>query len=160
VIYNRFSVLEAGGYRDKDFPAEDISLWLRMAKTGRLVTVPQVLVNYRLSQSSMSGSNRDLGLGKKRDLIEEIGIDLKSIENCLEDWQEIYNMYSKENMGPERKILFYRDLVKCLKHSRHKFSKHQEIYSILSSLAIQKGTLPALANLTQGKILRNKYRNI
>ena len=158
VVYNRNSVLESGGYRNQDFPAEDISLWLRMAKTGCLITVPQVLVNYRLSLSSMSGSNRDLGFQKKRSLIEEIGINHKSIEDCLEEWHAIYDLYSKEDLGPERKILFFRDLRNCLQDNRQKFKNHREIHSILRSLMLHKSTLSALANLNQEKFLRKRYR--
>jgi len=159
VMYNRNSVIEAGSYRNEDFPAEDISLWLRMAKSCMLISVPQILVNYRLSQSSMSGSNRGLGIEKTKRLIREIGIDQKSIENCLEDWQSIFKEYSRESLGVERKLLFHRDLKKSLQYSKKEFRNSHEMNSILFSLAKKRDALPALYNLAQGKILRRKYRN-
>ena len=158
-LFNRISVIEAGGYRDEDFPAEDISLWLRMAKSGNLITAPSVLLNYRLSQTSISGSNRNLSLGKAQLLIEEIGIDAKSIDLCLENWRDIFDQYSKVDLGSERKVLFFRDLKNSIQHSSKKLKNNQEMASILNSLVRQRRTLPALYSLAQGKILRKKFRN-
>ena len=158
VIFNRISALEVGGYREEDFPAEDISLWLRMAKSGNLITSSKVLLNYRLSQTSISGSNRNLALDKTQRLIQEIGIDTKSIKNCLENWCHIFDLYSSADLGPERKVLFFRDLKNSLQYSKKEFKNIHEMNQILFSLAKQKDTLPALYNLAQGKILRQKFR--
>jgi len=158
VIYNRVSVIDSGGYKEQDFPAEDISLWLRMAKTGKLITAPQVLVNYRLSQSSMSGSNRNLGLEKTKKLIEEIGINLESINDCLHKWHEIFKEYDCEALGSERKLLFYRDLRESLKNHKNATSQAHEINSIGRSLLIEMKSYSALYGLFTEKALRNRYR--
>jgi glycosyltransferase involved in cell wall biosynthesis len=158
VLFNRLCVIEAGGYRDDDFPAEDISLWLRMAKSGNLITAPQVLLNYRLSQKSISGSKRNLALRKTQRLIQEIGLDAKSIDNCLDNWHDIFDKYSNVDLGSERKVLLYRDLKKGLQYYRKASKIRFQVNSILFSLAKQKGTLPALYKLTKGKILRQKFR--
>jgi hypothetical protein len=150
--------MEAGGYREEDFPAEDISLWLRMSKSGNLITAPKVLLNYRLSQTSISGGNRNLALEKTRRLIQDIGIDSKSVDNCLENWQDIFDGYSKVELGSERKVLFYRDLKNSLRQSKKASKFDFELKPILFSLAKEKRVLPALCNLTEGKILRQKFR--
>jgi glycosyltransferase involved in cell wall biosynthesis len=158
VIFNKVSVIDSGGYKEQDFPAEDISLWLRMAKTGSLITAPQVLVNYRLSQSSMSGSNRNLGLGKTEKLIKEIGINLKSISDCLNNWREMFTEYDTEALGSERKLLFYRDLRESLKYQKNVTSQAREINSIGRSLLIEMKSYSALYGLFTEKALRKKYR--
>jgi glycosyltransferase involved in cell wall biosynthesis len=160
VTFNRLFVMEAGGYREEDFPAEDISLWLRMSKSGNLVTAPKVLLNYRLSQTSISGGNRNLALAKTQRLIQDIGIDSKSVDNCLENWQDIFDEYSKVELGSERKVLFYRDLKNSLRQSEKASKIGFELKSILFSLAKEKRALPALYNLTKGKILRQKFRKL
>jgi hypothetical protein len=123
-----------------------------------LITVPKVLLNYRLSQTSISGGNRNLALGKMQRLIQEIGIDSKSIDNCLENWHDIFDEYSKVELGSERKVLLYRDLKNSLQYSKKESKISFEHKSILFSLAKEKRTLPALYNLTKGKILRQKFR--
>jgi glycosyltransferase involved in cell wall biosynthesis len=159
VIFNRVSVIDSGGYKEQDFPAEDISLWLRMAKAGIMITAPQVLVNYRLSQSSMSGSNRNLGLGKTKKLIEEIGINLESIGNCLTNWREMFKEYDTEALSSERKLLFYRDLRQSLGNQGNISSQAREINSIGRALLIEMKSYSALHGLFTEKARRKKYRS-
>ena len=158
VIFNKHSVIDSGGYKEQDFPAEDISLWLRMAKAGSLITAPQVLVNYRLSQSSMSGSNRNLGLGKTKNLIVEIGINLESISDCLTNWREMFEEYDHEALSSERKVLFYRDLRESLKNQKNIISNGREIHSIGRSLLIETKSYSTLYGLFTETALRKKYR--
>jgi glycosyltransferase involved in cell wall biosynthesis len=44
VCFNKFAVKEVGGYVEEDFPAEDLSLWLRLSTIGRIITVPKNLL--------------------------------------------------------------------------------------------------------------------
>jgi glycosyltransferase involved in cell wall biosynthesis len=50
------SLRAIGGYREETFPAEDLDLWLRLAETGRLANLPQVLTRYRVHSKSISHS--------------------------------------------------------------------------------------------------------
>jgi len=159
VIFNRLAVNAVGGYRAEDFPAEDISLWLRMAKTGKLITAPQVLVNYRLSQTSMSGSNRNLGISKTKKLIEEIGIDQEYVSDCLSNWREMFEQYDQASMSTERKVLFYRDLRSCLKDQENGNPHRQETNSIMRILLMEMNSYSAIYRMFKEKALRNKIRN-
>lgn len=53
VMFRRDAVLAAGNYLDER-PVEDYSLWLRLAKQGRLANVPDVLLNYRVHENSVT----------------------------------------------------------------------------------------------------------
>lgn len=159
VIFNRLAVTAAGGYRSEDFPAEDISLWLRMAKTGKLVTTPQVLVNYRLSQTSMSGSNRNLGISKTKELISEIGLNYESVSDCLTNWRNIFELYDRANLSAERKVLFYQDLRRCLKNQENRNTHGREINSIMRTLMMELNSYSAIYRMFKEKALRNKFRN-
>ena len=158
VVFSRRAVTLAGGYREEDFPAEDISLWLRMAKIGELVTTPQILLDYRLSQTSISGRNRILSLSKKEKLMEEIGIDKKSVDYCLTNWQEIFGEYDRVTMSAERKVLFYRDLRKCLRNQNLEIAHKHEISSILRSIVMERSTYSSIYRMFLEKRRRNQLR--
>jgi glycosyltransferase involved in cell wall biosynthesis len=159
VILNKNTATAAGGYRAQDFPAEDISLWLRMAKIGKLITTPQVLVNYRLSQTSMSGSNRNLGRSKTEELINEIGINHESISECLGNWRRIFELYDRATLRAERKVLFYRDLRECLKNQNDGINHIHETNSILRALLLDTTSYSAIFRMFKEKALRNKFRS-
>lgn len=159
VIFNRLAVAAAGGYQAEDFPAEDISLWLRMAKTGKLITTPQVLVNYRLSKTSVSGRNRNLIMLKKEELISKIGINHKSVVDCLTNWREYFAEYGCVPLGTERKVLFYRDLRKCLKNEDDGITNRQEINLIMRSLSMERESYSATYQMFRERALRSKFRN-
>jgi phenylalanyl-tRNA synthetase beta subunit len=113
-----------------------------------------------MSQSSMSGSNRSLGLGTTEKLIEEIGINLESISDCLNNWREMFKEYDYEALSPERKLLFYRDLRESLKTRKNVTSQAREINSIGRSLLIEMKSYSALYGLFAEKGLRKKFRKI
>lgn len=56
VMMRTAAVKAAGGYRSEFEWVEDIDLWLRLAETGRLANVPDVLLCYRQHVSSGSWS--------------------------------------------------------------------------------------------------------
>lgn len=60
VMMRRESISRLGGY-DTDYPvAQDLELWLRVAEVGRLANLPEVVLDYRVHDHSVSGSKRDL----------------------------------------------------------------------------------------------------
>src|SRR5690606_38851089 len=59
VIFRRDSVVAAGGYRSEFTAAEDYDLWLRLAQTGALDNIPEVLLLYRVHGSSVSSRKID-----------------------------------------------------------------------------------------------------
>lgn len=58
VVFNRDAVIAAGGYRNEDFPAEDLGLWLRLAAEGDFVGVPGVVVDWTMAPGSVSHSRQ------------------------------------------------------------------------------------------------------
>jgi glycosyltransferase involved in cell wall biosynthesis len=160
VIYNKAAVMEAGGYRNEDFPAEDLSLWLRMAKFGKLISIPKVLLNYRLSNNSMSGSNRRVGISKRTELTMGIGIEAKYINACLSNWRDVFKVYDGNSMSNERKLLFYRDLRNAIGICENQIINAKEINYIERSLIQDWNSYPALFRMASGKRLRNRFRQI
>ncbi|WP_265501118.1 glycosyltransferase [Paracoccus beibuensis] len=60
VMMRRDAVLAVGGYHPDFHGAEDHDLWLRLAEIGRLENLPDVLIRYRIHDSSISSTKRDL----------------------------------------------------------------------------------------------------
>jgi glycosyltransferase involved in cell wall biosynthesis len=49
---DRDAFVEAGGYRDEFFPAEDIDLWARISERGMILVQPERLMEYRVHAGS------------------------------------------------------------------------------------------------------------
>ena len=97
-------------YRNEDFPAEDLSLWLRLGKEGKLVSVPKILLKYRLVESSVSVKKRKLIQDKTRILLGKIGINTKDylfVKNNIEDILERYDQFE---FAERRKLLLLTEL--------------------------------------------------
>jgi glycosyltransferase involved in cell wall biosynthesis len=112
VLFNRDAVISAGGYRQSDFPAEDLSLWLRLSRLGDLVSVPESLLKYRVSKGSISSNKQELMVQKKSEVLKKIGInpiDVLLFKEIFESILENYNFHANYN---ERKLLAYRDYFK------------------------------------------------
>lgn len=59
-MMRRSAVLKCGGYDESYKAAGDQELWLRMGEIGRLANLPDVVLKYRVHDSSISGSKPDL----------------------------------------------------------------------------------------------------
>lgn len=160
VLLNRKDVLSVGGYRKEDFPAEDISLWLRLSNLGKITSVPQVLLYYRLSKQSISAQNRMSAKTRTSQLIKEIGISKDHIDYCLKEWHEVFNDYSKMSFSSERKLLFYRDLKKSVQIITYNDSSKKQLKEIEGYLLRDAGSYRALSYLLAGKMQRKIYRTI
>lgn len=58
VLMHRRTILEAGGYREQFWPAEDIDLWTRLAEQGHLILIQdEVLMKYRIHPASFITSH-------------------------------------------------------------------------------------------------------
>lgn len=115
-LINKSALLEAGGYLEEDFPAEDLSLWLRLSKLGNLLSVPDSLLKYRIRKGSVTNKKRKNALSKKHNLLKSIGVDLPKIKYCNQNINYILNSYTNTPSETNRKILFLRDLIAANKN--------------------------------------------
>jgi glycosyltransferase involved in cell wall biosynthesis len=54
MLARRQTLLENGGYRESDFPADDLHLWTRVARKNLVLVVPLNLTSYRISSQGIS----------------------------------------------------------------------------------------------------------
>jgi glycosyltransferase involved in cell wall biosynthesis len=109
-LMNRMIALDAGGYKLADFPAEDLSLWLRMSRLGSLVSVPLPLLHYRIHEDSITSNKSEEMKLKTKELMNYFGICSQDLAILEQTWAEIYTDYRFFTYSDERRILFLRDL--------------------------------------------------
>lgn len=110
VIFNREAVLVAGGYRAEDFPAEDVSLWLRLLRVGDLVSSPRDLLHYRLSSTSVSGSNYRLAKEKTRMLSLSLRLPNGFLSEAIMRCEANLESYSLMSDSIQRQILHLKEM--------------------------------------------------
>lgn len=163
ILFNKGSVLDVGGYKQEDFPAEDLSLWLRMSRVGNLVSIPKVLLHYRLSTGSVTGTKRQASILKKNSLIQSIGINPLSVEKASSKLEQIFEVYKPKSFSNEREILLIRDLIMILRTHKlpeksSKKLKSQIIAYVARNLASSSKT-KSLIRLQKEKKSRDNARN-
>lgn len=114
VIFLKEAVLTAGGYRERDFPAEDLSLWLRLSRLGELSSTPSILLKYMINQGSISTLNFKLIRDKTIDLYRTIGINKSDIDSTLLNIKEKSTRYETLTNPGIRRILLIRELIKLM----------------------------------------------
>lgn len=162
IMYSKEAVLSAGGYRKEDFPAEDLSLWLRMSKEGELISVPKVLLKYRLTPMSVSWQKRELIQQKTKNLLLTIGINSKDFINTVNNIESIFLNYDKTNLSSRRKILLLREILDIQRNpSRYGIGGNQNSKVLRNIRFLLKNEF-----LTEGLILkrerdrREKFRHM
>ena len=163
ILFNKESALDVGGYQQEDFPAEDLSLWLRMSRVGKLISIPKVLLHYRLSSGSITGTKRQSSISKKNSLIRSIGINPLNVEKVSSKIEQIFEVYKPESYSNEREILLIRDLIMILGTNKlsEKFNKRIRLqllaYGVKNLTSLSK--TKSMIKLQKEKKLRDKARN-
>lgn len=111
VMFSKIAFESVGGYQEFDFPVEDLSLWLRFSRVGDLSSIPQKLLQYRLSPGSISAQNRNLITNKTLSLYKTIGINEKDITVTLANIDSILKEYDQFSHNGLRKVLLLRELI-------------------------------------------------
>lgn len=117
-LINRKYFLKVNGYREEDFPAEDLSLWIRLSSVAKIVSVPDLILSYRLSPSSTSGSRQKIVKKKKDLLIGAWKLSPISKSEVRDEISRIKKIYQGTPESSLRTILFYRNLNAFLLKTR------------------------------------------
>lgn len=158
VIFSRQAVVQVGGYREADFPAEDLSLWLRLSRVGDLRSVPLPLLNYRINPQGISITRRSEMLKKKNLILKEIRInkhDLDQMESSIPDILASYESLSNES---ERRILLARDLFNISEFDQNYIHLQKISLGILGKELVSGRLLPKASRLLIEKLRRRKLR--
>ena len=157
-LINRRAVIEVGGYRSEDFPAEDLSLWLRLSRNGELISVPEILLNYRLNRNGVSSTKQAEMINQKHKLLAEIGInpfDLKDLGGNRNEGFRHYECYPHAEI---RLAILFRDLYRCKELYGENASTREVEREIKMRLARSPKLLVDLPEQIFFRNLRNFYR--
>ena len=163
ILFNKNAVINAGGYRESDFPAEDLSLWLRMSRLGDLISIPKTLLHYRLSTKSITGTRRIEAKEMTRKLLTEIGINQKNIVGLIENFESVIQLYKHHDHSKERELLLLRDLYSLSQNANIETKTKKQINQLLLRFApnyvFSISSFQALSLLHKEQSLRNKVRS-
>jgi glycosyltransferase involved in cell wall biosynthesis len=163
ILFNKDAVINAGGYREIDFPAEDLSLWLRMSRLGDLISIPKTLLHYRLSKGSISGTRRVEANEMTKKLLNEIGINQKNIVGLIENFAPVIQLYKDHSYSKERELLLLRDLYFLSKNTNIENKTKKQINQLLLRIApdyaFSFSSFRALRLLHKEQSFRNKVRS-
>lgn len=153
-LLNRDAVLSVGGYRQEDFPAEDLSLWLRLSRIGLLISSPEHLLKYTINPLGVSSTKRKAQLAKKINLLTEIGLNKSDFELAVQNLEHILNSYDLLTFSGIRKLLLLRELSIASKvlHSHFEYPKSR----MLQGIGMRE--VPELINFGLSTANRKKLR--
>ena len=157
VLFIRDAVLDAGGYRQEDFPAEDLALWLRLTKLGEFRGVPHTVVRWQMSRLSVSHANQ----ARQRELTRRLVLDhlAARIGNVpdLDLLQEL-DRYGSVRMSTQRLVLLARDLRTICRGCKGR--EAFEAYATVRKEIMRNPLLcsAAFIDLARGRAVRKRFR--
>lgn len=158
VLLHKEAVMNVGAYRERDFPAEDLSLWLRLAKVGKIISIPNCLLHYRIRKGSISSSRRAFAIQKRDEVLKEFFTHEKDFAFCLEHIKKIFDVYEKYDRPEQRKILLIRDLLSANQFLGNNKRQKMKIISYGVSLIGNHRCIKELVALNRDKNRRNELR--
>lgn len=155
-IFSKSAFDEVGGYLNEDFLAEDISLWLRLSKLGNFSSTPFELLQYQITNTSLSGLNQTTSRNKKNEIIGRYRLSQTDINNLSLNWEEYFKQYEEYNDAIRRKVFLFFDLI-SLYRSGYKISKNT-LNRILMLLLKEKEFIFCLNTVRLERLKRKKAR--
>ncbi len=156
VMYRKSAVLDAGGYSEEDFPAEDLALWLRLIEKGKIASIPQQFLKYTVHKNSITSSHRNSMLAKSLALRKNFA-QKESGRLILDLFHSNLLMY-KNSTNENLRILFaLQDLVTF---NRLTEGKHKKKVGTLIFRELLLRNLRLLSPLLYVLFIRNKRKKI
>ena len=159
VLFSKEAVVEVGGYRDSDYLAEDLSLWLRLSKIGNLVSAPKNLLNYRLISGSTTSQNRNKVIKKRDEVLKKFPLNSSYFSICLDTIEQIFDQYDQVELGCSRKILLLNDLFAASRIMEKSISSRKKIIKSSLKLFSRPCAYSQLSRLYIEKKRREKLRS-
>ena len=154
VMYLRPAVMEAGGYQAAEFPAEDVGLWLRLARVGNFVGVPHEVVRWTMSLGSITHQRQAEQRERTKSIVGLLGsvaaLQLINADSIRKESRS----YSRVRCGMERRVLMSRDLSRLARMGvipRYTSHWHEFVQHPLAAVV-------AVSRLQMGRASRQRAR--
>lgn len=150
------SVLQVGGYRESDFPAEDLSLWLRLSEVGDLVSVPQELLTYFLQKNSITATRYAESKKKAHSLYLASSKQSQDVTSAISNFEFQRSRYKHLSLPRERAFLHYLDIYLSMQYQG--FKRFDKIHFLVRYFHLEY--LPAIYFLGKEARKRRRYRRL
>ena len=122
VMYRKTAILDAGGYSEEDFPAEDLALWLRLIEKGKIASIPQQFLKYTVHRNSITSSHRKSMIMKSLALRKRFANEGSGLLG-LDKFQANLLVYKKSTNENLRILFALQDLITFNKLTEGKHKK-------------------------------------
>ena len=122
VMYRKSAVIAAGSYLAKDFPAEDLALWIRLVDKGKIASLPEILLNYTVHSTSITQSKQGLMRTKSLHLRKVFALRPDNLAT-LDKTQDLLVQYKKFPGRNLRVLFFLEDLITFNRFTKGKHQK-------------------------------------
>jgi glycosyltransferase involved in cell wall biosynthesis len=156
-LINKAAVKSVGSYQKNDFPAEDLSLWLKLAKIGDLTGVPRTLLQYNFNPNSTSFLRRKEVIAKKHELILKYGIPVESAKLFISEMDGIFGSYRKHQLPIRRELHSYNDLIELSKYGYFPRFKPSKVHLKFLQAMLQPNYI---LELNKMNLERNKRKDL
>lgn len=160
VLMKKSVIQAAGCYKQDEYPAEDLGLWIRISEIAILKSIPVTLLYYHLSPLSITATNRGRMLGIRDSLQNNLDFLNRATLLCLREYKEILNCYKVISNGLAREILFTIDLFKLFSKVNYKlkFRLLKILITQFGRLCFNKNSVMLILKMKQEQKNRQKYR--
>ena len=158
VLFSKDVYLESGGYKDSDYLVEDLSLWLRMSRISKLISVPEVLLKYRMHFHSVTLSNQQEMRKNKKVLLDTTGINGSDIDYAFENFDFIFDSYEFTKLKSVRQASYLYDLISLVKNINREKRLSAVFYSKLAKKLLQPDIARAIVQLRTEQKIRRDFR--
>jgi glycosyltransferase involved in cell wall biosynthesis len=155
-IMRKDAVLRIGGYRESDFPAEDLSLWLRLSKVGDLVSVPEELFTYFLRKNSITATRYMESKQKAHSLYMATNLFRDTTLDAISNFEQQRKRYNRLSLSRERTFLHYVDIHMNMKYQG--FKRLERIKFLLQEFHFEY--FAVFYFLLRDVVKRKKYRRL
>lgn len=156
-IINKRAFMDVGGYRQSDFPAEDLSLWLRLSNGSQIVSIGETLIDYTLRKKSTSQVMRSLIHSKRSKLIKS-NSPKYFLDDSLLDFDFMLSLYNSDSFPKERLLLSLYDLSHSWIRNSLSYSEKRIIRNLFLKTARSLDGMSSLSQLISNRIKRRLWR--
>ena len=157
-LFSKEVFQSVGGYRSADYLVEDLSLWLRMTRESKIVSIPEILLYYSVHSDSISIKKQQQMVKNKLKLIKSIGICQSDTEYCKIFTDNILKSYESSTFEYKRTAAFVYDFSTLVLRGEIKTGINIKTSNAIIKNFIKFGFAKAIVDLKLEQIKRRKYR--
>jgi len=121
-LFSKRAAIEAGLYKQDEYLAEDLGLWLRISKLGKIKSVALPLMDYRVSQKSLLSQNRKAAIEVRNSIRQEVDF-VSQAKIATQNLRKTQQSYKIEPLSQMRFTLHIIELLEIfVKEKRYKLA--------------------------------------